>query len=276
MPELAGARPGSSAPLRRHLKMIAAQMRVALLTAAEYRVGFWTDAVLGIAWGLAGIIPLLVALEHRPDIAGWSPGQVVMLTGFFLVLSGSFAAFLEPSLLAAITHIRRGSLDYLLLRPVDGLVSCLSCAFKPWSVLEIFAGLVLVVAAALHLGLSPGLADVAWLLASMLAGFAILYALGVLILSLSFRALQLQNLTFLLESLLDVARWPISVFRGPLRLVFTFVLPFAVMTSFPAKALMGSLGPGEVAGALATALVLGGLARVAWVRALRSYTSASS
>ena len=89
-------------------------------------------------------------------------------------------------------------------------------------------------------------------------------------------ALRLQNLTFLLETSLDFARWPIGVFRGPLRAVFTFVVPFAVMTSFPVDALHGRLQAPQLLGALASAVVLAILARVAWSGALRGYTSASS
>nr|WP_255216664.1 ABC-2 family transporter protein [Pseudenhygromyxa sp. WMMC2535] len=222
------------------------------------------------------MVPLLVALEHRPDIAGWTGGEVLLLTGFYLMLSGCYAALLSPSLVATMDHVRRGTLDYLLLRPVDSLVSCLCSAFSPWSLLEVLTGAGLVVGATIHLGLRPGPAELGAVLVALSCGFTALYALGVLILSLSFRAMQLQNLGFLLEAILELARWPISVFRGPLRALFTFVIPFAVMTSFPAQALLGRLGPAPLLGALASAAALAALARLAWRRGLERYTSASS
>ena len=97
------------------------------------------------------------------------------------------------------------------------------------------------IAAVVKLQLEPSLAQLGALFVVLSCGVTVLYALGVLILSLSFRALELQNLTFLMETLLDFAHWPISVFRGPVKLLFTFVLPFAVMTSYPAQSLMGQL-----------------------------------
>ena len=262
--------------LGRHLALVAAQLRIAVLAALEYRVGFWTEGVVGLAWSVGGVVPLLVALEHRADVAGWGPWEVVLLTGFFLIISGVFSSSVQPAVSESMTQIRRGTLDYVLLRPVDALVSCLVAAFEPWSLIEVVVGVVVVVVASLELGLAPSGGQLALLGAVLASGVVSLYALGVLMLSASFRALELQNLTFLLESLLDFAHWPISVFRGPLKLVFTFLVPFAVMTSYPAQSLMGALAVEDALGAVLTALGLAVLARVTWGRALRGYTSASS
>jgi ABC-2 type transport system permease protein len=48
------------------------------------------------------------------------------------------------------------------------------------------------------------------------------------------------------------------------------------MTSYPAQSLMGALGSREQIGAIVSAVSLAVVARLAWTRALRGYTSASS
>lgn len=53
----------------------------------------------------------------------------------------------------------------------------------------------------------------------------------------------------------DAARWPSSVFRGVMHLVFTFVIPLALMTTFPARALLGTLSLGSVAFSAGLAVV---------------------
>lgn len=262
--------------LRRHLRLLAAQLRVSVLAALEYRAGFWSQGVMGLLWSLMGVIPLWVALEHRSTLAGWTIAELGMLTGCYVMLSGTFAGFVQPGLAESMDQIRRGTLDYVLLRPCDPLVSSLSAAFQPWSLLELIAGAALLIASMLALPSLPSLVGVAQLALVGASALLALYALGVLALALGFRALALENLTYLMESLLDFARWPISVFHGPLKAFFTFVVPFAIMTSYPAMALAGELGWLEVGGATATALLLASLARLAWTRALRGYTSASS
>jgi ABC-2 type transport system permease protein len=260
----------------RHLRLLGAQLRISLLAALEYRVGFWTDGVVGVAWSLCGVVPLIVAFDHRQDVGGWGPWEIILLTGFYLIISGTFASSVQPAVGESMAHIRDGTLDYVLLRPVDGLLSCLLAKFQPWCLLELVTGIALAIVASVQLGLTPSIGQLAMLVLVLGSGLISLYAIGVLILAASFRALELQNLTFLMETLLDFAHWPVSVFRGPIKLVFTFVIPFAVMTSYPAQSLLGELGREQVLGALGTAGTLAVLARLAWLRGVRGYTSASS
>lgn len=262
--------------LHRHLRLVAVQLRIRVLAALEYRAGFWTSGLLGILWSVGGTVPLLVALEHRPDVAGWGPWSLAMLVGCHMIVNGLFGAVIVPAMFAAMEDIRTGALDYLLLRPVDALVSCLVADFQPWNLIETIAGLVLLTVAASALDVSPSPLDAVMFLVVLGSGITALYALAVLILSCAFWALELQNLAYLLESLLDFARWPITVFRGLLKAFFTFVIPFAIMTSYPPMVLLGWLEPTAALGAVATAAVLGALARWTWLRALRGYTSASS
>jgi ABC-2 type transport system permease protein len=262
--------------LHRHVRLVAVQLRIRVLAALEYRAGFWTGGVLSLFWSVGGAIPLVVALEHRPDVAGWGPWSLAMLVGCHMIVNGLFGAVMVPAMFASMEDIRTGALDYLLLRPVNALVSCLVADFQPWCLLESMVGVVLLVVAASALHVTPGPLDVVMFVLVFGSGVAALYALAVLILSLAFRAMQLQNLAYMLESLLDFGRWPISVFRGPLKAVFTFVIPFAIMTSYPPMALLGVLEPKAAVAGVATAVLLGLVALGAWLRALRGYTSASS
>ncbi len=259
-----------------YLRLIGGQLRMSVLAALQYRLGFWTEGILGILWSALGMAPLLVATSHLDSVAGWGVWELLVLTGFFTLVSGLFGALIQPALNESMNHIRRGTLDYVLLRPADALVLCLITAFAPWRLIEALGGLVLIIAALIELGHVPSLLDVLAALGMGLAGMLSLYAVGVLILCASFRAVQLQNLTFLMEALLDFARWPAQVFGGFLRMVFTFVIPLAVMTTYPSQALLGTLAGGTVVTAIATSVALMVVARVLWLRSLRGYTSASS
>ena len=62
--------------------------------------------------------------------------------------------------------------------------------------------------------------------------------------------MRLDNLIYLFNSIFDAARWPASVFRGVWRVLFTFVMPLALMTTYPALALLGRLEAGTAVRAL--------------------------
>jgi ABC-2 type transport system permease protein len=105
----------------------------------------------------------------------------------------------------------------------------------------------------------------------------LLYSFWILIVSASFWVVRVDNLSYLFQSLFDAGRWPIDVFKGSfLRVVFTGIFPLALMTTYPAKALLGKLDAGASGLVFVGGLVFAGLSRAVWLRAIRFYTSASS
>jgi ABC-2 type transport system permease protein len=108
------------------------------------------------------------------------------------------------------------------------------------------------------------------------AAVLVLYSIAILVVSIAFVAVRVDNLLYLFQSVFDVARWPSTVFRGALAVIFTFVLPLALMTTYPALALLGKLTPQTAVAALAGSLLFAGVARAIWIVSIRRYTSASS
>jgi ABC-2 type transport system permease protein len=94
--------------------------------------------------------------------------------------------------------------------------------------------------------------------------------------SIAFFAVRVDNLLYLFQSVFDVARWPSTIFRGFLAVLFTYVLPLALMTTYPALALLGRLRLGTALGGLAGTVAFAAFARVVWSLSIRKYTSASS
>jgi ABC-2 type transport system permease protein len=109
-----------------------------------------------------------------------------------------------------------------------------------------------------------------------ISGVMAMYALFILCASLSFWVVRIDNLQYLLSSVFDTARWPVQVFHGAWRIVFTFVIPVAVMTTFPAMALLGRLHASAAIATIGGAAVMLVVSRLVWRAAIRNYTSASS
>jgi ABC-2 type transport system permease protein len=85
---------------------------------------------------------------------------------------------------------------------------------------------------------------------------------------------KVDNLTVLFSSIFDAARWPSSVFRGVLSFLFTFVIPLALMTTYPALAMLGKLRVSTIAIAFVGSLLFALLARLVWIGSIGRYTSA--
>ena len=68
----------------------------------------------------------------------------------------------------------------------------------------------------------------------------------------------------------------IQIFRGALRFVFTFVIPIALMTTYPAEAILGRLSLSTAGLAVLGAMSFALAGRLVFTRAIGRYTSASS
>jgi ABC-2 type transport system permease protein len=73
-----------------------------------------------------------------------------------------------------------------------------------------------------------------------------------------------------------MARYPVGLYPGWLRLVLTWVIPVGIMTTVPAQALTGALSPGLLIGSVALAVGFLVAASVLFRTGLRRYASASS
>jgi ABC-2 type transport system permease protein len=181
----------------------------------------------------------------------------------------------EPNLGAIVEGIRSGQLDYLLLKPPDAQLVASMQRVAPARGWDVLAGLGVGGYAMAHLATPPP-AAVATAVALLGAGLLAIYGLWVLVVCTSFWFVRVDNLRYLLGAILDAGRWPVTVYRGLARVVLTMVIPVAIVTSYPALALLGRLEATLAAQAAAVAAGMLAVSRFAWVQALRRYTSASS
>lgn len=83
-------------------------------------------------------------------------------------------------------------------------------------------------------------------------------------------------ITWVFDTVFQMARYPVGVYPGWLRLVLTWVVPVGLITPVPAAALSGNLPVGLLLGSFFLALILVFGASLLFRTGLRRYASASS
>jgi len=263
-------------PLARYARLLVLQARMAGVGAMQYRTDFWLKGVMSLVWMGVALVPLVSVFHQRAAVRGWTFPEALVVVGCFSLMKGVLEGAISPSLTSVVEHVRKGTLDFLLLKPVDAQFLVSTAKLEPWRVMDVLGALVIFGIAFRRLGHPPPVRAVLLAAALLLVAILVLYALWILVVSASFWVVKVDNLSYLFGSLFDAGRWPISVFRGALWFAFTFVFPLALMTSYPAMALLGRLRPGVALLGLGGGLLFAGLARAVWRRALGFYTSASS
>jgi ABC-2 type transport system permease protein len=262
--------------VRRYLRLLAVQLRTSGALAMQYRVEFLVEGALALFWMTWSLVPILVVFGRREAVAGWSFEEALVVVGWFTVVKGVLEGAVNPALASVVEHIRKGTLDFVLLKPADAQFLVSTARFKPWRAVDVFAGLGLFAYAFHRMGRVPSPGAVLSSLVLLVCAILVLYSLWILVISAAFYVVKIDNLSYLFLSIFDAARWPVTVFRGALRFFFTFVIPLALMTTYPALALLDRLNARHAFEALGGAILFAAAARFVWLRSIGHYTSASS
>lgn len=265
-----------SGGLRHSLRVAGALMRTSWMTGMQYRADFLADIGTGFVRTAATVAPLFLVYSRTDEIAGWPFADAALVMALFLLMEGLVGGLVEPNLGMVVEAIREGTLDLVLMKPADAQLLVSARTVAPARVWDVLAALAFGAWALAQRDAPPSPADIAVAAALLGAGLVSLYALWLLAICTSFWFVRVDNLRFLLWSATDAGQWPIPVFRGWLRFVLTWVVPVAVVTSFPAMALAGRWDGHLVLTGMAIAALFTVVSRVAWTRSLRAYTSASS
>ena len=260
--------------MRKLARLFATGFSMSLRRTLTYRTNLLFDVALAVAGLLSSLATVLLVFARTDHLAGWTRPETFVLVGTYQLLTGVKAAFLDPNLAWFPTRgIREGTLDTYLLQPAPSLFLASLATAAPLALVEAVLGLGVVGLGAY--GHPPGpLGIAAWLLL-VLAGAAVTWALGVLLACLAFWAPRLQ-LDVFYNATWQLARYPVGIYRRPLRLLLTYVIPLALIATTPATALLREPQPATLLTATVAAATATALATATWRLGLRRYTGATS
>jgi ABC-2 type transport system permease protein len=261
-----------------YVKLVGQFARASVQNELAYRANFWISLLHSVLGLVTGVLGLVVLFGQVQTIRGWDLPSTLALLGVYLALSALRDLFLGPSLeaLAGMDgEIWTGQFDFTLLRPVNAQFLASVRHWRPFALVDLVLGLGVLTVAAIQLQQSLTPARLSAFLVTLFVGVAILYAI-----LLAFSAFTLWSpgflFTWLFDGLFRMARYPVGLYPGWLRVVLTWIVPVGVMTTVPAQALTGALSPTMLIGSVALAVVLLLGSSALFHLGLRRYASASS
>ncbi len=258
------------------LRIFGVYVRINVLNEAAYRVNFYVQlfqSVVELGTALAG---LAVVFSYTGDLRGWTPDEMLALVGVYFMAGGVIGLVIEPSLEQFITAVRDGSLDFTLTKPEDAQLLASVQTVNIWKVIDIVMGAAVLITALIRLGEKIGAGQAGLFGLMALSGLVIIYSFWLMLATLSFWFVRVENILVIFQSMYEAGRWPISLYPNWLRFALTFIVPVAFATTIPAEALTGRLSLETVGGGIALAIVLAAVSRLFWRLGLRHYSGASA
>jgi ABC-2 type transport system permease protein len=109
-----------------------------------------------------------------------------------------------------------------------------------------------------------------------ISGALVIYSLWIVLIAFTFWFTKFDNNVTILQALLEAGRYPVSVYPVWLRIIVTYLIPIAVATTIPLRALRGELNPLRILLFMGIGLASFGVATRVWKAGVRQYSSASS
>jgi ABC-2 type transport system permease protein len=261
--------------MRRWLRIVGLFWWTSLLAELEYRMNFLLATLSAGGHLLGNWFALTLFYHGGGSLGGWPFLDALLVMGIFTTLQGLIRTILTPNLTRLVEHVRTGTLDFVLLKPLDSQLWLSARRVSPWGLPDVAFGLGIIGYVTHRLDLQPS--RLLFALGPFLCSMVILYALWFAFASIAIWYVKVYNVTEVLNSLISAGRYPIDAMpSGVYRFVFTFVLPVSLLTTLPAKTALGlPLGASFGWAVLVAAFALAA-SRAFWRFALRYYTSASS
>jgi ABC-2 type transport system permease protein len=262
----------------RPLRLIGQFVRASFQEEAAYRANFFINilhSLLNLGTGVLGVIVLFGQVQA---VHGWDLASTLALLGVYLTVSALRGLFIGPGLesLAGMDgEIWSGKFDFTVLRPVDTQFLVSLRKWRLFALFDLLLGLGVLAAAVARLGLALTALQVLAFVLALFAGVLTLYAILLVFAALIFWSPGVL-FTWVFDGLFQMARYPVGMYPGWLRLVLTWIVPVGIITTVPAQALTGALTLPMLAAAVGVAVVLAVGASALFRVGLKRYASASS
>lgn len=262
--------------MKRYLHILIIFYKAAILADLEYRTNFIVNLLLSlvsVSWSVAGVA---VFFLHTDEIRGWDFYGLMVVLGLFLFFLGLVDVFLAPNVRDLIEHIRLGTMDFILTKPINAQFHASLRRINIWRLTDVLLGLGIVVYSVNQSALQPTAPTILLFIALCLCAVVIMYALVMLLITSAFWFVQVDNVMELLFTFYEAGRFPVTIFPAWIRAVLTFVVPVAFVTTVPAAILLGRMSWLFGLYSLAATVLLFSLSALFWRYAVRHYSSASS
>lgn len=256
----------------RNIKLYLSFVKTSMKEMLIYRLDCIVGMLSQIFTEVVEILFIWIVFQNTQTLAGWTFEHILLLYGVTL-LSIGIADFCFDALYdIGPKYIKRGEFDKILLRPVHPLISIIGDS-KEFTALGYFGlGLFLVITMFIKLAIPVTFVLIVQIIFFSIVGAAIIGAINTIFSISSFWTYRSNEVIWSFFRIYTFAQYPIDIYNGFIKILITYILPFAFVAYYPTMSYLGMnsyifyLSP-------VIAIVLWVIAIKVWNLALNKYRS---
>lgn len=255
--------------------LFAAFFKTSFVADLEYRINFAVRFLSDIFWYIGQLLTFEVIFLHVPQIAGWSAPQMRVFLAILFITDALYMMLWHDGLTSMTDAIRKGELDFLLVRPVNSQFMITSQKIATaylgnftfafiwffWTCSQI-----------------PDLnwLNMFWLIIMIPAAMSVIYSIRFFLSASTVLFTKADSLQFIWYTIFRLGHRPDRIYQGAMRYFVLFLLPVGMIASAPAQVILETPNPWMILWALVFTPLSMFLTHQYWNFCLSKYTSASS
>lgn len=260
----------------RYLTLYKYFLRFSFTKAMEFRLDFFFRIVMDIIYYAVNILFFHVIYLHTPMLAGWTQDQMIIFIAGYLLCDALNMTIFSNNVWWLPQFINRGDLDYYLIRPVSPLFFLSLREFAANSFVNLFVAIGFFIYALTQYQTPFEWYQLAFYILMLFNGVLLQFCIQLLFVLPTFWIQSQRGLLDFFYAISFAGERPDRIYKGFVRILFTYVVPLSLIASYPARLFMDPFDPWTLIHFIGMTIVFWGIVLTVWKKGLRSYSSASS
>ncbi|KKQ94642.1 MAG: hypothetical protein UT18_C0009G0053 [candidate division CPR2 bacterium GW2011_GWC2_39_10] len=262
--------------MKRHLKLILLFMKLSLMKEMIYKKTFVWSFITITAWWLVQLTMVNLIYYNVKAIAGWNFGEMLVLLGTFNIVDSLIFAFFVNNMGKIADYIRKGDLDFFLIKPISSQFYVTFKLFSFNELYEVFLGMFLVFFGLGKISYNIPLINWSVFIIMIFSAIAISYALWLITSCFAFISPRISEIHEAFISISQFSKYPVGIYNKFFNRLLVWFFPVLFMAAIPAGVLLGKYSFIYAAFSIILAVMFILISTKIWNFSLKYYQSASS
>ena len=209
-------------------------------SAMQYRASLLMQVIAQFVMTGGEMLAVVVLLSRFQLVGHWGAGEIMF---FFGVMQATFALteMLGRGVTSFAWFVQRGDFDALILRPRPLLLQVMVSQLDPRRMGGILVGMIAMLVAGTRLNIQWTLLKALLLMEVVLGSMLLLLGLFMIEATVSFFSVKsIEMVNVLTYGGRSACQYPVDVYPGVLRFLFTYLAPFALCMHWPVSYVIGA------------------------------------
>ena len=222
------------------MKYVIHAVKMLFKSAMQYRASLLMQVIAQFVMTGGEMLAVVVLLSRFQVVGHWGAGEIMF---FFGVMQATFALteMLGRGVTSFAWFVQRGDFDALILRPRPLLLQVMVSQLDPRRMGGILVGVIAMLVAGTRLNIQWTLLKALLLTEVVLGSMLLLLGLFMIEATVSFFSVKsIEMVNVLTYGGRSACQYPVDVYPGVLRFLFTYLAPFAMCMHWPVSYVIGA------------------------------------